>query len=724
MQKLYLPAIILKTENLIYKIVFIIFICLYTNDVLTQNSMVGDGFGGRLWYKPYNYSVGSYSAYTICGDSSQLYGWGDNEHGQLGIGTNVNSSTPAKIPGMTNALYYSTGYIMGAIKKNKTGWVWGEYAGYIPVKVIDRVKFLDAGMNVCTFVKNDGTVWSVGKNSTGSFGNGARTENISMVPVKMIGINTAVRVANSGRNNIILLKDGTVMSAGLSFSNINEFVPTRIQGLENIVDIKANNRGIVALDKDGNIFTWGDGHFGTLGNGFLHSTNIPTKINTLKNIVAISGCNDGEHFLALDSAHHCYAWGYNGYGQCGINDQETVLKPTLVASDVEDIMAGERFSYIIKKGGELWASGASKGGSIWMNLNNVRRYQFSRINPDAAPMNMCRTEHLATKVYKNIKITLCRGDSFRIRNQYYNTAGNYQDTLLKDTCMDTISTLHLTFNNVLYTKQHISLCSGEKYKVGQNVYFSSGTFSDTFSNYKGCDSVISTTIHVLPVSHFTQTIEFCEGGKYWIGHKYYYRTGIYKDTFQNHVGCDSIVTTFLIVNPLPTADFEINSVTAGTGDTIQLINLSIDSDTHFWEYGDSNTITSNLLAPKPIFQSGGTKNIQLISMNSLTGCADSIIKQVDITDNTDIYIPNVFTPNQDNVNDFFFPVSRNYNVIKMQIFNRWGELIYQCESFSSGWDGTFKNKNCPQDIYIYSIELNNTFNFKLKKFSGTLTLLR
>jgi hypothetical protein len=46
---------------------------MFAQQVLSQNLMVGDGFGGRLWYKPYNYTTGSYSAYTICGEEKQLY---------------------------------------------------------------------------------------------------------------------------------------------------------------------------------------------------------------------------------------------------------------------------------------------------------------------------------------------------------------------------------------------------------------------------------------------------------------------------------------------------------------------------------------------------------------------------------------------------------------------------------------------------------------------------
>ena len=83
----------------------------------SQNSIIGDKFGGRLWYRPYNYSVGSYSAYSICGDSNQLYGWGDNATGQLGDGTYENRSAPSKTIGMTNIKFFTAGYFMGAIKK-------------------------------------------------------------------------------------------------------------------------------------------------------------------------------------------------------------------------------------------------------------------------------------------------------------------------------------------------------------------------------------------------------------------------------------------------------------------------------------------------------------------------------------------------------------------------------------------------------------------------------
>jgi len=81
-----------------------------------QNSMLGDGFGGRLWYRPTNYTAGSYSAFSLCysdpcdSSSNQLYGWGSDNVGELGNGAGwVCSNTPVPIPGMSNVRYYSAG---------------------------------------------------------------------------------------------------------------------------------------------------------------------------------------------------------------------------------------------------------------------------------------------------------------------------------------------------------------------------------------------------------------------------------------------------------------------------------------------------------------------------------------------------------------------------------------------------------------------------------------
>lgn len=458
-----------------------------------QNSMVGDGFGGRLWYNPTNYTVGSYSAYTVCGDSQQLFGWGDNEYYQLGDGTIVSTTIPVKIPGMTEVSYYSTGYLMGAIKKDSSGWLWGTPDCKTPLKVIDQVKFMDAGIKVVIFVKSDGTVWSVGNNSSGSFGNDTLNNYFTKTPCQMVGIRNAVRVSNGEYSSLALLKNGSVMSAGTNEfgalgtgapPNLIAKTPTLIPGLSNIIDIKSNAFNHIALDKDGKVYAWGKGSYGCIGNGNTADALVPVKISSLKNIVAISGCNDGFHFLALDADHNCYEWGYS-------NITQIFNTPVKIATDVADIMAGETFSYILKTDGTLWAKGRSKGGSIWLNKSNLTRDTLSLIDPASFTINLCPPKTKCRK-YTTQSFVICEGDYVLVAGRRHSLAGIYTDIILSD--CDSIITSNIKVVVKPGTFQMHTICRGETISVKGHQYTEEGTYRDTFFRSYGCDSTLTTTI--------------------------------------------------------------------------------------------------------------------------------------------------------------------------------------------------------------------------------------
>jgi gliding motility-associated-like protein len=90
------------------------------------------------------------------------------------------------------------------------------------------------------------------------------------------------------------------------------------------------------------------------------------------------------------------------------------------------------------------------------------------------------------------------------------------------------------------------------------------------------------------------------------------------------------------------------------------------------------------------------------------------------------FVANTFSPNNDGVNDIFMPVSSClYEQFQMEIYDRWGTLIYATDKLDQGWDGTFKGKNMPQGVYSYQL--------RYKKFSwhaagdyerGTINLIR
>ena len=406
----------------------LLFLLLYLNTsvAVAQNSLTGDGFGGRSWYVSYNYQAGSYGAFTVCGDSNQLYAWGSNVTGELGNNTGVSTRLPVAVPGMKNIRFHTAGYFVAAIKNDNTAWAWGGpyFGGVIksPQQLLSNVKFADAGMSHIAFVKKDGTVWTAGLNAVGAFGNGVTNNvyNFILTPVQMTGITNAVRVAAIGFDHlgdttidsggtIILLSDGRVKISGGGkwFSNSQNLHPVTVPGLTNIVDIKGSTYAAFALNKGGEVFSFGRDDDPNFPNGILGIEPVPavysppTKINFPAGaapIVAISANTDGAHAFALDENGNMYGWGTNINGVLGIGSTtNAIMKPVFITSNVIDISAGETFSYIIKSDKTIWATGRSGGnfgpdssfGSIWMNLHDSIRYAFTKIDPTASPMFLC-----------------------------------------------------------------------------------------------------------------------------------------------------------------------------------------------------------------------------------------------------------------------------------------------------------------------------------------------
>ncbi len=90
-------------------------------------------------------------------------------------------------------------------------------------------------------------------------------------------------------------------------------------------------------------------------------------------------------------------------------------------------------------------------------------------------------------------------------------------------------------------------------------------------------------------------------------------------------------------------------------------------------------------------------------------------------------IPNAFTPNGDGDNDYFFPrtqLSKNIGQFKMQVFNRWGHLVFETTDISGrGWDGRLNDQVQPVGVYLYLIEVGYT-NGRLEQYRGNVTLIR
>jgi gliding motility-associated-like protein len=134
-----------------------------------------------------------------------------------------------------------------------------------------------------------------------------------------------------------------------------------------------------------------------------------------------------------------------------------------------------------------------------------------------------------------------------------------------------------------------------------------------------------------------------------------------------------------------------------------------------WKWNTGQT-TPSITVTEPGYYSA------VVNVNGCTG-VDTVWVQNDCYLN----ISNVFSPNADGINDYFFPrqyLTRGLTTFSMQIYNRWGQLIFETNTLDgSGWDGKLNNVDQPQGVYVYVIDA--TFKDGQKEHhQGNVTLIR
>ncbi|MBL7817130.1 MAG: gliding motility-associated C-terminal domain-containing protein [Saprospiraceae bacterium] len=355
------------------------------------------------------------------------------------------------------------------------------------------------------------------------------------------------------------------------------------------------------------------------------------------------------------------------------------------------------------------------------------------------------------QITKSQNFAICRGESIRVGSNTYTQSGTYTDRLRSFQNCDSVVTTILAVNDFKTTTQSPVLCNGGVFRVGTKTYNVSGSYRDTFRSVNACDSIVLTNLTILQPYSMTQNLSICQGSRVIVGTKTYSTEGVYKDTLKSILGgCDSIVTTNLQVK---NGSFFNQSATICTGEKWVVGSKSytitgIYKDTLKNFSGCDSVVTTNLavIKSKSHVQSivlspnqsivVGTKTYActgryIDTLESFQGC-DSVITTVLKGDNTNrIFIPNVFSPNDDKNNDLVLIYADEKCVrrtIKWAIYSRWGERVFYKENFqpndsSFGWDGTFKGKILPPDLYTYFAEIeyaDGSSDF----IKGDITLIR
>ena len=196
------------------------------------------------------------------------------------------------------------------------------------------------------------------------------------------------------------------------------------------------------------------------------------------------------------------------------------------------------------------------------------------------------------------------------------------------------------------------------------------------------------------------------------------------------LGCIDSVTNedFLIVYPEPTAQFtwSPNPVMMFNTD-VQFSNQSFLDAYHQWFMPGGIPSSSNLERPETQYPDGVTGNYDVtLIVTSEEGCTDTITKTVIVYPEVLIFAPTAFTPDGDEFNQTWKPIISGIDVYSytLEIYNRWGEMVWESHDLSVGWDGTYNGKVAEFGTYVWKISARDELNDGKYEWEGHLNILR
>jgi gliding motility-associated-like protein len=194
-------------------------------------------------------------------------------------------------------------------------------------------------------------------------------------------------------------------------------------------------------------------------------------------------------------------------------------------------------------------------------------------------------------------------------------------------------------------------------------------------------------------------------------------------------GCTHTMTQANLISAYvnPVASFTMNpQPTTVFNAQIYFTDGSSNASTWTWSFGDVQNSSSTLQNPTFTYFAPECYQVSL-TVTSPNGCWDSISHPVCIDPDVSIYVPNAFTPNDDNNNEIFIPVAIGIDPAKYQfwIFDRWGNLIFTTNDMAQGWDGNVQGRKdpCQVDTYVWKVTATDTKGVQYKRI-GSVSLLR
>lgn len=322
----------------------------------------------------------------------QLYSWGYNLYGQLGLGNTTNYSSPKQVGSSTWLAVGGSAYSTAAINSSGALFTWGRnnygqlglgnitnYSSPKQVGTLTNWASISSSPVFYHFlaVKTDGTLWAWGRGDYGQLGRSSLSAYSS--PVQVGALTNWLKVATGGYSSFAIKTDGTLWSWGwnafgqLGLGNTTNYSsPKQIGSGTNWYYVNTSLYGVIATKTDGTIWSWGFNSQGQLGLGDITNRSSPVQIGALTNWLNTAGVYATSYAIKTDGT--LWAWGYGAYGQLGNGSTANTSSPIQVGALTNWLSVASGYAYsglAVKTDGTLWFWGfGGNGENGFGNLNS------------------------------------------------------------------------------------------------------------------------------------------------------------------------------------------------------------------------------------------------------------------------------------------------------------------------------------------------------------------
>jgi alpha-tubulin suppressor-like RCC1 family protein len=344
----------------------------------------------------------------------------------MNSGRSEGRGTFAKPAGGMQHLMVTTNRNVTASGQNAFGQL-GASTSPLPPTHIDTldntVTEVAAGDYTSFAVRNDGSLWVWGSNQYGARGDGSSGGNLTE-PVQVPMPSPVVTPTRRGKHAVavgtgvyaVIDTEGYVWTWGVNWngrlgdgSTTSRFTPARVKKsgnpndyLTDIVSITAGGGTLAALDADGNVWTWGAGSNGALGNGFTNDSSYPVQVIDTYNNTPLLGitqlaCGSSGFCIALARYGTVFGWGSNQFSQLGIAAGGSRLVATpinaLPYNSIDTIAAGSAHCVAHSTDGNVYGWGYNGRGQLGTGSTSVT--QAFPLVMQSGPDNMDNISDLA-----------------------------------------------------------------------------------------------------------------------------------------------------------------------------------------------------------------------------------------------------------------------------------------------------------------------------------------